>query len=209
MEVLGIVCSPRKNGNTEILMRQALLGASETGARTEISLLCDKKISPCKGCGSCIYDSKCRIEDDMQPIYEKLLKAKGVIFGTPIYFFSMSGQAKVLLDRTFALRYPDLKLASKYGGIITVGSGTGASNVIDVFNFYFIANRMIPTDYVNGFASAKGAIEKDVHAMKSAFELGRLIAMLTEQEFKFPQDFNLPLYRMVDKKYSLDHCPIK
>jgi multimeric flavodoxin WrbA len=100
MKVLGIACSPRKKGNTDILLEQALSGAEESGAEVEFLPIRDLDIKPCQGCTRCTKDGKCRTRDDMQIVYEKMLAADGIIFGVPIYFWSMCGQAKVLLDRT-------------------------------------------------------------------------------------------------------------
>lgn len=74
MKVLGIVFSPRRNGNTEILVREALKGAEEVGAETELITTRDYKINPCDGCESCYETGKCHINDDMQIIMKNFLK---------------------------------------------------------------------------------------------------------------------------------------
>ena len=66
MKVLGIVCSPRRRGNTEILVDEALASAKDSGAEVELVTVSGKNIAPCDGCESCIITGKCRIEDDMQ-----------------------------------------------------------------------------------------------------------------------------------------------
>ena len=75
MKVLGIVCSPRKGGNTEILIQEALAGAKETGADVELLNISEMNISPCDGCMTCHQSGECKIKDDMQKIYEQLLAA--------------------------------------------------------------------------------------------------------------------------------------
>ena len=70
MRILGIVCSPRKGGNTEILVGEALEAAREAGSETELFLVADKKIAPCDGCGACEENGICRITDDMQELYQ-------------------------------------------------------------------------------------------------------------------------------------------
>ncbi len=75
MKVLGIVCSPRKEGNTEILVKEALASAHEAGAQTELFRVADKTIAPCDGCGSCFETDMCKIEDDMQPLYHQMESA--------------------------------------------------------------------------------------------------------------------------------------
>ena len=103
MKVLGIVCSPRKGGNTEILVKEALEAARQAGADTELVLVADRNISPCDGCGTCEENGVCKIKDDMQDIYKQLEIASGVILGTPVYFMNVSAQAKAIIDRTYGL----------------------------------------------------------------------------------------------------------
>ena len=86
MKITGIVCSPRKGGNTEILVAQALHASREKGAETEMILTADKQISPCDACDGCLGNGICVVEDDMQEIYQKFETADGIIFGTPVYF---------------------------------------------------------------------------------------------------------------------------
>ena len=79
MQVLGIVCSPRLNGNTEILVQKVLSSIQGQGVDTEMIHMAKKNILPCDGCGSCRKDSKCCLNDDMQEIYSKMLSANGII----------------------------------------------------------------------------------------------------------------------------------
>ena len=106
MKILAVSCSPRKQGNTEILLNEALEGAKAEGAEVELYRVSGKNIQPCDGCWSCMKEGQCHIKDDMQELYEKLLAADGIIFGTPIYFYNMTAQAKTLLDRTLCPQPP-------------------------------------------------------------------------------------------------------
>ena len=90
MKVIGIVSSPRKGGNTEILVREALKAAREAGAETELVSVAKKSISPCDGCGACEKNGICKIKDDMQVIYQQLESADGIVFGTPVYFLNVT-----------------------------------------------------------------------------------------------------------------------
>jgi multimeric flavodoxin WrbA len=94
MKVLGVVCSPRKGGNTEVMVQEALAGAQACGAETELVTVWDKDIKPCDGCLSCEKTGACHIKDDVQEIYARLLEADGIVWGTPVYFFSVTAQAK-------------------------------------------------------------------------------------------------------------------
>jgi len=207
VKVLGISCSLRKGGNTEILVGEALAGTREVGAEAELLTLAGKEIKPCDGCYSCEKTGKCHINDDMQPIYEKLLEADGIIIGTPVYFWFMAGQTKVLLDRTIALRYPSLRLANKVGGGIAVAARTGLMNAISVLYTYFASSHMISADYVAGLADAKGAVRKDKFAMKGAREMGKQVVSLIRKGFEFPQEYDRPLYQYIKGKYGLSSPP--
>ena len=159
MKILGISCSPRKQGNTEILVEEALSAVDGVDIKTELLTVRDKNIKPCEGCFSCQKTGKCRIKDDMPEIHEKLLEADGIIFGTPVYFFSAAAQAKILIDRTFCL---DNKLTNKVGGVISVASSIGNSQVWNQFNAFFSVKHMFAADFVYGFARKKATSEKTI-----------------------------------------------
>ena len=106
MKVLGISCSPRKKGNTVIFLEEMLRGAAEHGANIELFSVSGKDMRGCDSCYSCIAKGACHIQDDMQPLYEKLIEADGIVFGSPVYFYGITAQAKVIMDRTFALNKP-------------------------------------------------------------------------------------------------------
>jgi len=121
IKVLGISGSPRKNGNTEILINKALEVCKENGADTSFISLAKKEINYCDGCYSCIRNSKCVHNDDAREILDEMVNADAIIIGSPTYFASMSGKLKSLLDRTFPLRVNGYKLSGKVGGVIAVG----------------------------------------------------------------------------------------
>ena len=125
MKILGLSCSPRKQGNTEILLGEALNGAQQEGAGVELYSVSGKDIKPCDGCGVCNKTGECHIKDDMHVLYDKLLEADGIIFGSPIYFYSITAQAKAILDRTIALNRPERSLANKVGAVIVTGGSLG------------------------------------------------------------------------------------
>lgn len=209
MKVLGICFSHRKNGNSEILLREALKGSKECGAKTEFMSLRNKKIQPCIGCFKCKDKGVCSQKDDMQTIYPKLLKADGIIFATPVYFYSLSGMGKAFIDRTFALKSPELRLMNKVGAAITVGSSSGNISTLHTFNMFFLTNHMVTTDYVAGYASNKGTIKKHRHAMLGAYELGRLVSLTMSNGFKYPAEFNMALYLLVKEKYGIHMSPFE
>lgn len=203
MKILGLSCSPRRMGNTEILVSEALSGAQNEGAEVELFSLSGKEIKPCDGCETCYKTGKCHINDDMQTIYQKLVQADGIIFGTPIYFYTMTSQAKALMDRTIALREPNFDLTNKVGGVVAVAGNLGIIDAIKDFYFYIALNHMVAADYVFGYASKKGAIRRDELAMKAAWELGREMVQLVAKGFEFPAEFKGRLTTYVISKYKL------
>ena len=208
MKILSIVCSPRKMGNTEILTNEALSGAREQGAETELISVRGKNLQPCDGCFSCQKQEKCHIQDDMNFFHEKMLEADGIILASPVYFWTVTAQAKLIMDRSLCLRYPFLKLANKVGGSITVSGRHGCFNVYTLFTLFFAGNHMIPTDLmVDGFAEDKGAVRKDGYAMKGAYELGRLITSIVDRRNNYPEEYRSAFYRHVKEKYGVKSCP--
>jgi multimeric flavodoxin WrbA len=179
MKVLGINCSPRKEGNTEILVREALEGARETGAQTELLSISEMKIAPCDGCTTCQQTRECRIKDDMQKVCQKLLAVDGIILGSPVYFWSVSAQAKIFMDRTYILRYPYHRLENKVGASIAVAGRRGCMNAISVMNDFFLGHDMLVRGLgIAGYGTEKGEVRKDEHAMKSARSLGKQVARI-------------------------------
>lgn len=99
MKILGVVASPRRGGNTDVLVDRVLEGAKTTGAEVEKIYLRDWVIQPCQGAFSCEIAQKCILPDDMQKIYPKLHEAAGIVIGTPIYMSGVAGPLVNLLNR--------------------------------------------------------------------------------------------------------------
>jgi multimeric flavodoxin WrbA len=163
MKVLGIVCSARKEGNTEILVKEALASAQEAGAETELVLVAGKNIMPCDGCNSCRQTGACHIKDDMQPIFKQLETADGIIFGSPVYFGSVSAQAKAIMDRTF-LFLPDMRLKGKVAAPILAVRRIGGGQTRTLLFGYFMAQGMLPVRGAIGYGREKGDVKQGVGA---------------------------------------------
>lgn len=157
MNVIGLVCSPRKEGNTEILITHALNSARESGAQTEMLHVADLDIAPCDACGACASDGICIVEDDMQIVYEKLDWADGILFGTPVYFFNVSAQAKAIIDRTYACLMKG-KLKDKVAAVLVAARRVGAGQVLSLMYTYFTAQRMIIAGGGIGYGREKGEV---------------------------------------------------
>lgn len=183
MKVIGIVCSPRDGGNTEILIREALKGAEEKGSKVELITLAGKTITPCNACRACVDTAKCPIEDDMQEIYKKLQEADGIIIGSPVYFYNVSAQAKLLIDRTYALFW-EKKLTGKVAGVLVMARRLGGANVLSNLYAILTAHRMIVAGGTVGYEGEavpygeKGAVKKDERAMLEAKAVGKNVVRL-------------------------------
>jgi multimeric flavodoxin WrbA len=99
VKILGIAGSPRLNGNTSLLLDEALSGAREAGASINKIILCNRDIYPCQGCGDCNKTGECTVDDAMDKIYSLATQAHGIILAAPIYFNSLNAQTKALIDR--------------------------------------------------------------------------------------------------------------
>lgn len=201
MKILGIMGSPRKGGNTEILLDAALEKARENGVSTFKISLRTKKIVPCNGCLKCTRTGKCVIKDDMQEIYGKMVESDGIIWATPVYFWSMYGQTKVVMDRTYSLLFPKLQLANKIGGLILVAANRGCMNTANIFHMYFNYNHMFFAEFAWGYAREKGEIKKDKLALNMVNGMTHQVISLIHSNLKFPEEFSAPLYRYVKGKY--------
>ena len=201
MKIVGILGSPRKGGNTETLLDLALEEAQKKGVLTDKIALRDKSIAPCDGCEGCTKTGKCVIEDEAQDIYQAMLESDGIIWATPVYFWSMSSQTKALMDRTYALTFPKLQLANKVGGLILVARGRGCMNTSNVFHQYFAYNHMFFAEFAWGYASTKGEIKKNTLATTMAPEMLNQMISLINANLKYPEEFDSPIIRLVRKKY--------
>jgi multimeric flavodoxin WrbA len=107
MKVIGIVGSPRKNGNTNLVVQEILNGATQAGAETRNFILNEMNYRGCQACDYCKTHDRCKLEDDLIPLFEEMKTADGIIFGAPIYFAQFSGQMRLFLDRCYSLINPD------------------------------------------------------------------------------------------------------
>jgi len=101
--ILAFLGSPRKGGNSEVLLQAVLQGVVAAGGRPEVIRLCDLDINPCLNCGGCDETGECVLEDDMMQLYDKIMAAPRIILASPIFFYGITAQAKAFIDRTQAL----------------------------------------------------------------------------------------------------------
>lgn len=106
-KVLILSSSPRKGGNSDLLCDEFMKGAEENGNDVEKIFIAKQKINYCMGCGVCNSTHKCVQKDDMAEILDKMVSAEVIVLATPVYFYSMDGQLKTLIDRTVP-RYTEI-----------------------------------------------------------------------------------------------------
>jgi multimeric flavodoxin WrbA len=98
-KVCGIVGSPKKEGNVDLLVSKVLKGASSQGAKTYKIYLNDMHIRPCQSCGVDPSPKFCLFDDDMKEVYEALQSCDAIVLGSPVYFDTVSAQTKLMIDR--------------------------------------------------------------------------------------------------------------
>jgi len=184
MKVLGIMGSPRRRSNTDILLDKALEGVREAGAEVEKVLVSKLKISPCLEIYACRKDGDCAIKDDMQLLYKKLLEADHVIFASPMFFYGITSQAKAIIDRCQALwvRRHVLGMGKednrvRRGAFISVGATQGKKlfdgAVLTVKYFFDAIGVKYSGDLLVRGIDKKGQIEEHPEALEDAFRLGQ------------------------------------
>jgi multimeric flavodoxin WrbA len=184
MKVLGIMGSPRRQSNTEILLDKALEGAREAGAEVEKVLVSKLKISPCLEIYACRKDGDCAIKDDMQLLYKKLLEADHIIFASPIFFYGITSQAKAVIDRCQALwvRRHVLGMGKedkrvRRGLFISIGATRGTKlfdgAVLTVKYFFDAIGVKYSGDLLVRGIDNKGQIKEHSEALEDAFRLGQ------------------------------------
>lgn len=184
MKVLGIMGSPRRQSNTEILLDTALAGAKKMGAEVEKVAVSGLKIQPCLEIYACRKDGKCAIKDDMQQLYEKLLEADHIVFASPIFFYGLTSQAKAIVDRCQALWVRKYVLGMgkedrriRRGVFISVGATQGErlfdGVVLTVRYFFDAIGVKYAGDLLIRGIDGKAKIREHATALQDAFRLGQ------------------------------------
>ncbi|MFW9831133.1 MAG: flavodoxin family protein [Candidatus Thorarchaeota archaeon] len=176
-QVMGIMGSPRRKGNTDLLIDEVLIGAKENGAKFVKVILDDLDIRPCRGCFTCSKLGKCVQDDDMNKLAAQMKESSVWVLGTPIYWWGPSAQFKAFLDRWVSIpktvfRGKTVILASPMGG----GSETYARHTIgileDVINY--LDMKLIATILAPG-ADSRGAVQNMTEVMTKARQAGRKV----------------------------------
>jgi multimeric flavodoxin WrbA len=190
VKIIGIVGSPRKGGNTENLVNEALESAKQCGVDVELITLSNANIEPCVACEICKATGECAIYDDISNILTKMVESHGMIIGSPVYFGNVSSQLKILMDRSRPLR-GDFKLKNKVCGAISVGgsrNGGQETTINAIHSFLLIHDAIIVGDGAplahyggTGMGGPKGETTKDDTGKETSRNLGRRVAELALQ----------------------------
>ncbi len=186
MKVLGLFGSPRRKGNTGLLLEKMLKGAQSQGAEIERVFLSDWDISGCHECRNCEKTGNCIVQDQMQELYPRLMEADLIILASPIFFYGVTSQAKRMIDRCqvlWARKYVSGKATAgkgsgrRRGWFLSVGGSRGAklfAGAILTVKYFFDA---LDVEYVGELTfrkiDTKGAIKQHPTALREAFEAGR------------------------------------
>lgn len=185
---VALACSPRKDGNTALLAREALRGAATAGSTTRLIYLQDHHYAPCIACDGCFETGRCVIEDDAGPIYQHLLAADRVILAAPIFSMGICAQAKMFIDRAqqfWATRYllyrpviADAARRPERRGIFISTAGTRIPDVfagaLQVARYFFkiLEVRLVGT-YCYPGVDERGAILKHPWALGEVYRAGQ------------------------------------
>ena len=187
MQILGIVGSRRKKGNTSALVQEALKPFRNENAETEIIFLGDYEIKGCNGCEGCRETLRCVIDDYMQKIYPRILEADAVILGSPAYFYNVSSDVKAFMDRCYCFVAFDKSNRSvwmsvneasggKYAVVLAVGEQQREEDLgytADAMELTLecLGYRIVSTVKAMG-AFAAGEVRKNEQAMQEAGQAG-------------------------------------
>ncbi len=185
MKAIAINGSPRKGGNTEILLKRVLEPIAKAGIETELVQIGGHPVRGCVACGQCREKQNrlCSNNSDIaNEVITKMLAADAIILGSPTYFANVTAEMKALIDRAGYVALANGGLFKrKVGAAVAVNRRGGANNVFDAINHLFLMNQMIVPGsiYWNfGVGREKGEVEGDEEALRNMADLGETITWL-------------------------------
>jgi multimeric flavodoxin WrbA len=188
MKVLALNGSFRKNGNTELLLKQALMAAEAEGAQVEILRLTDFKIGPCRGCGLCLFrENVCQVkEDDVSFIFSKVAECDGVILGAPCYFLELTAVIKQLIDRCWILAHQTGRIQKPATVIVPYATRGWIPYVFTQSNILLSVMGLTKINEAAICTQGISEVVLDQEAMDLAYRLGQEIALaIKEKDFAY------------------------
>jgi multimeric flavodoxin WrbA len=188
MKVVAFNGSPRKEGNTAVLIKHVLAELENKGIKTEIVQIGGKRIRGCTACGKCYekMDKKCINDKDIvNECIEKMIEADGIILASPTYFADLTPELKALIDRAgFVAKANNEMFKHKVGAAVVAVRRAGSIHVFDSINHFFTISQMIipGSSYWNmGIGLAEGDVEKDEEGIQTMQTLGQNMAWLLKK----------------------------
>ena len=193
MKVLILNGSPRKNGNTTILLDEACKVFENEGVEYKIIDVGQKNIRGCAGCGYCSTHDECAIKDEVNDAAKYFKDADGILVASPVYYASPNGTLISFLDRLFYSVSFDLRM--KVGAAFAVARRAGTDTTFDVLNKYFTISQMpiaAGMYWNNGFGGAKGQIAEDQEGLQNARVVAENMVFLMKSIALGKEKFGLP-----------------
>ena len=185
MKVIGFNGSPRKDGNTTILINHVFRELEKEGIETELVQLSEKGIHGCIACYKCFEnkDRRCAVKDDaVNESIEKILGAQGLILGSPVYFIDVTPEMKALIDRAGFVSLANGRMfRNKVGGTVAAFRRSGAMHAIDSMNHFLLSQEIFLVGRAIGVGKEKGEVEKDEEGIQLAKSLGQRMAWLLKK----------------------------
>ena len=185
MYALAVNGSPRKGGNTELLLKEVLGELESSGWETELAKVGGTAIRGCLACHKCFEnkDNQCSVKKDkFNEIFSKMLRADAIILGSPTYFAAVSADLKALIERAGFVAYAnDHAFSGKIGAAVVAVRRGGATHVYDTINHMFQMSRMVipcSTYWNMGFGLNKAEVAEDSEGMANMRHLGKAIDWL-------------------------------
>lgn len=178
MKVILINGSPHETGTTFTALSQVANSLNKNGIETEIITVGNKEVTGCTACCACVKLGKCIKNDIANEIIEKIQSADGVVIGSPVYYASLNGSLKALLDRVF---FAKKSFANKPAAAVAVARRAGTTATLDIINKYFMINNMpvVSSQYWNMVFGSNGEqAELDLEGMQTMRVLGENMAWL-------------------------------
>lgn len=185
MKVVAFNGSPRRDGNTSILIKHVFSELEKEGIETELVQLSDKALHGCIACEICgkNRDQRCAVKNDAANEYiEKMLGADGIILASPVYYQDVTPEMKALIDRTgYVSRANNLMFKDKIGASLAAVRRSGGVSSINTMNNFFLSVQMIIVGRGIAFGRAIGEVEKDDEGIGLAKLLGQRMAWLLKK----------------------------
>ncbi len=192
--MLGIAGSPRRGGNTDLLLAEVLRGAESSGAEVKTIILRDLDIAPCDHSDDCLVAGNCSIQDDMQPVYRDMERADRLVLASPLHFMGVTAQLKAMIDRCQALWARKYRLnkpplgdgRERKGLFISVGGRSKANQfgpaLAVVMSLFTTLDITHAGELLFSGIDEKGVITRHPDALKQAYLAGQRLVENSQAE---------------------------